>query len=82
MDVPAGYTYKAEIVCPECIWTLARREFVTRSKSLNAIMVEWAEIAGIADLDDEHSFDSDDFPKAFYHPCDDEGFCDKCGEEL
>lgn len=83
-----GYTYKAETICPDCAVCATHHvaakipgfEFdVTRTEALLNVA---ARLKGI-DRTDEHTFDSDDFPKVvFASQVDGPEPCDQCGIDL
>lgn len=88
----AGYTFKVDQFCPRCIigqlptgegesydgWALAADVRMTTEDNL-------AEIAYAFGIDhqNEHSFDSDDFPKVIFSTQIEEyEECGSCGQEL
>jgi hypothetical protein len=79
-----AYTYKAEILCPDCTWdTLHGFKY----DGLYAVKVEdgLTAIARSRGIDrmDESSFDSDDFPKVIFESdLDVDESCDSCGVRL
>lgn len=88
----AGYTFAADIYCAGCIigalptgpgqafdgWALAPRVSMTTEANLNEIATAF----GI-DRMDEHSFDSDAFPKVvFADQVEHDDRCGGCGEPL
>jgi hypothetical protein len=65
-----GYTYQADVWCPDCI--------VNELGPLD----EAAEKRGI-DAMDEHSYDSGDFPKVIFSAMiEDDEYCCQCNEVL
>lgn len=83
----AGYTYRAETLCPSCIKVALMDDGILWPGAGNALSIEAAldvvaEHSGI-DRYDEWMFDSDDFPKVIFESqIDDHEECDWCGEEL
>lgn len=83
----AGYTYNAETLCQPCTRRIAA--FANEANGRNAEFVgiedlldQWA-VDDLIVREDEHSFDSDDFPKVvLVSSLLDGETCDKCGEEL
>lgn len=85
----AGYTYNADTYCPDCIigalptgdgqafdgW--ATSVPMSPEDNLN----ELAFAFGI-DREDEHGFDSGDFPKVILEYMTEDDFCATCGREL
>lgn len=74
-----GYTWRADVWCDECIAT----EFAGEDTSgffAEDLLDDAAMRLGI-DRYDEHSYDSDEFPKVILGPTDPEQ-CTQCGEEL
>lgn len=74
----AGYTYQADIYCPECTQTIAAHGLEdkvpqgdpwqntgTGEQSAEDLLDRWAQSLGI-DRYDERSYDSDDFPKVVF----------------
>ncbi|WP_424863047.1 hypothetical protein [Streptomyces sp. MMS24-I29] len=59
-----GYTYKAEKLCPSCTLKTMRANGITvqRGKAHEEAIRRAAEKLGIS-FDDQHSYDSDNFPK-------------------
>ena len=76
-----GYTYAADIVCPDHVVSGMgehRRENENAEHALDRIAMR----RGI-DRQDERSFDSDDFPKViFADSVTDDDICGSCGEAL
>ena len=82
----AGYTYAADIYCPRCVIDeMIRRGDASpaaRDMSTEDVLWQCSQAAGI-DYDDQCSYDSDEFPKAFtsdqmnYDEC-----CSGCHEDL
>lgn len=65
----AGYTYKAENLCAECVLNA-----LDRGAGLNLgweyepdNIIRLVAICMGIDMDDESSYDSDDFPKIIFH---------------
>lgn len=84
-DIEA-YTYDGEILCPTCVIErmIERREAspAARDMGTEAALDQIAE-ANAIDRQDEHSFDSRDFPKVvFQSQIEDDTECDRCGKEL
>lgn len=82
-----GYTFNAETLCPSCMRKKAA--FVNETNGRNAefmpldrLLDYWAVYQGI-DREDEHSFDSGDFPKVIFESSvEDCERCNGCGEHL
>ena len=87
-----GYTFRAETLCPDCTikalptgegqaydgWALAEGVHMSVEDNLNEIALAF----GI-NRTDEHTFDSDDFPKVVFDvQLLDGETCDHCGREL
>ncbi|MEY4081121.1 MAG: hypothetical protein RL430_1551 [Actinomycetota bacterium] len=77
-----GYAYLAAIYCPGCIVAAvngtATRQGSFAEQDLDALARE----RGI-DRMDEHTFDSDDFPKVIFSTqVEDDEHCEKCGGAL
>ncbi len=82
----AAYIYRADLVCPTCVVmglhgegrvTLAALDMGTED-----VLDQLAAAEGI-DREDEHTFDSGDFPKiVFDSELDEHVRCGGCGEEL
>lgn len=85
----AGYTYRADNYCPDCIKGIAisgiegMGYFVVDpdEKSFMAFLSEWADLARI-DPEDEYAYDSDDFPKVIFHSDAEDATCGGCHESL
>jgi hypothetical protein len=87
-----AYAYNAETFCPACIvaalptgdgqafdgWDLA---LGASPMSTEANLDEIAAAFGI-DRYDESTFDTSEFPKVELLSSDDQGCCDRCGEEI
>lgn len=83
-----GYMFDADIYCPPCTRRVAARYAEMNEKasdyvSLPELMRFWAENEGI-DWEDEHSYDSGDFPKVVFGSQveSDEEKCGSCHESL
>lgn len=88
----AAYMYAAELVCPDCITVIATEQIEKLDEGASArgtcdgfpdqLVARWARRANI-DINDEHSYDSDTFPKVVFADQVDEGeTCARCHEEL
>lgn len=83
-----GYTFNAETLCPSCMRRKAAFENEANGDNaeftpLDTLLTRWAARQGIVDMEDEHSFDSDDFPKViFASSVEDRERCDGCNERL
>ncbi len=84
-----GYIFQAEILCPTC--TIRAVESEARydgwaDASIPPMTAEdnLSEIASAFGIDrmNEHTFDSDDFPKVIFSTDDDGETCDHCFNEL
>jgi hypothetical protein len=89
-----GYAYRADVYDPEhAIQTLARD--LANGDNAGAMSAypddyrdtpedwrELADVAGIADPEDERSFDSDRFPKVIFADQVEDDVCAVCGEAL
>ena len=87
-DTIVAYTYEAELICPPCMRQVAA--FANEANGRNAEFVglqdlldRWAKDVDI-NREDEHSFDSDDFPKVVLSIQLGDGCqrCDRCGEHI
>jgi hypothetical protein len=81
-----GYTYKADIFCPECILNEANDTGIAHDDEY-AVEFELDGLAKIKGVDryDERSFDSGDFPKVIFRGqllTSDPKQCGQCGKEL
>ena len=81
-----AYTYRAETLCPGCIIAqlIGRGEAspAARDMRVEEVLDQIAGANGI-DRDDEHSFDSDDFPKVVLGvSLEEHERCDGCDGEL
>lgn len=81
-----GYTYRAEIVCPDCVVTAthhipngnpAGRKIENAEMHMDIL----ARIRGV-NREDESSFDSDYFPKVIFASDASGEECGGCGEKL
>ncbi|MFI9629282.1 hypothetical protein [Streptomyces sp. NPDC052042] len=65
MNEVVGYSYQAEVLCPSCTITSMRVNgiVIQRGKTHEEAIRRAAERIGVS-VDDEHSYDSGDFPKA------------------
>lgn len=65
----AGYTYKAENLCAECtITALCGDESLNIGWEYDADnVIRFAALVKGINMDDEFSYDSDDFPKIIFH---------------
>jgi len=85
-DVVA-YTYQAQTICPGCAVNEANHWLLKDGVKIGYMIAEqaldaWADIAKI-DRDEEHTFDSDNFPKVvFASQIEDAEKCDECWEPL
>lgn len=82
----AAYTYKAEIYCPACLieQLIAEGEASPAARDMRVEDV-LDQIAGAnaIDREDEHTFDSDEFPKVVFGiSLDDHERCGSCAGEL
>lgn len=82
-----AYTYKADIYCPADTIQMLVDDGIAAPAALWDMSPEEAldQIAGSLAIarDDEHSFDSDEFPKVvFRDQLEDEEHCGKCHGEL
>jgi hypothetical protein len=83
-----GYTFNAETKCLHCIRRWAANLVESSGRNSEFVGVEdlldiLAPLEGISDREDEHTFDSDDFPKViFASQVEDTETCDECGDEL
>lgn len=84
----AGYTYKADILCPECtVERLADHHADLVTPNLRTFQPAAAIDSLAVDLGvnphDERSFDSDEFPKVvFGYQLESDEKCGYCGEAL
>lgn len=85
-----AYTYQAETLCPRCVVARTVKTKTLRDYILNegadGEVERWldslAKMNGV-DRQDEHSFDSGDFPKVvFADQIEDGETCHGCGDEL
>ena len=61
-----AYTYKADIYCPDCIITQVNHSPIAGLlENAEAALDVFAKVRGI-DRYDEHSYDSDEFPKVIF----------------
>lgn len=73
-----GYTYRAEQWCPRCIL----KPFWAGLADPETLLNTEARYRGI-DRENEHSFDSGDFPKVIFRDqCEDGERCGSCGAVL
>lgn len=81
----AGYTYRAETLCPTCTIQVMLCDGDASPSALDMreedVLDQCAGAQGI-DRDDEYSFDSGDFPKVIFVSQTDGDRCDRCGEAL
>lgn len=78
----AAYTFQADIYCPDCIISQVEPGSTREGYSYEALLDEIAAERGIQRMD-EHTFDSDDFPKVVFHDSIEESeFCGCCHEEI
>jgi len=89
-DTVVAYTYKADIYCPSCVFTAFQRQasptYVEHLTDTEQVLDAAADKLGI-DRYDEHTFDTDDFPKVcFSHHLedwsDDGCICGGCHEPI
>jgi len=83
-----GYTYKADEYCEDCIVEEVKQDFLRKyptwgwpSESPSLDLDQLAKFVAI-DRDDEHSYDTDDFPKvilSYSESGDTPDTCCKCG---
>lgn len=82
-----GYTYQAANYCTDCITDALLDEqqqlfFDCRHDTVSGTLDAVAHYRGI-DIEDEHTFDSDDFPKViFADQIEEDETCATCGEVL
>lgn len=85
-----AYTFQADTWCPGCVreYATAQINFLgkfyvdTEDMSTEGVIGHWADAVGI-DRDDEHSYDSGDFPKVvFASSVEDTEHCGQCGQEI
>jgi hypothetical protein len=81
----AGYAYQADTLCPTCVIEamLASGEASPAARDM-ATEDALDQIAGANAIDryDEHTYDSDDFPKVIFSTSIEGDQCGGCGEEL
>jgi hypothetical protein len=79
---PIAYTYQAELLCPTCvIEALINQQaasIAARDMNEEEVLDQVAG-ANAIDREDEHSFDSGDFPKVVF-ATQLEGDCERCGQ--
>ena len=82
-----AYVFNAEILCRPCMRRKAA--FSVEAMSINSEFVGVEDLLDIVaksrgiDREDEHSFDSDEFPKVvFLDQIGESETCDNCGEEI
>jgi hypothetical protein len=78
-----GYQFAAADYCGEClphVFAGSRAAIVALFRGMNTedVLDHYAQRAGV-NRDDEHSFDSDDFPKTVTSDHNDECDCCNCG---
>lgn len=80
----AGYTFKAENLCKECtVEVMNKAGLIDEVEGAIEDLIEFAATRAGVDLEDHHSFDSDDFPKSFtLDQLLDEEQCMRCEEFL
>jgi hypothetical protein len=82
----AGYTYKAAQYCPNCIVDKVLNSMGLEGHGLSYDTEEALERLAISEgieRYDEHTFDSDDFPKVIFSDwIEPDQHCSACGEEL
>lgn len=83
-----AYTYQAENLCPDCtkgkVYSTHRDSLSPAAADLEAevLLDQLAEYL-MLDREDEHTFDSDDFPKVILSvQVDESEDCDECGEGI
>lgn len=80
-----AYTYRADTYCPTCLieTMIARGEAspAARDMPTEEVLDQVAEANGI-DRYNEHTFDTDAFPKVIFGVEDDGLECGMCGEEI
>lgn len=72
-----GYTYRADIWCPQCIQTEMFGHGIERDTNPEQMFDRVAH-AMFINRQDEHSFDSDEFPKVIFSSDDDGLTCGGC----
>jgi len=78
-ELPVGYTYQAENVCPDCV---LQPEDIGHVWSVDGVLDVMARFMDI-DRNDEETFDSGTFPKVIMDfQVTDEDRCDKCNRKL
>jgi hypothetical protein len=83
----AGYTYKADIYCADCVVAEVREDY-PQLKNWGGMVGVHDELVALAeglhiDYEDESSFDSGDFPKViFSDQIENAEFCCQCRNEV
>jgi hypothetical protein len=80
-----AYTFNADTYCLDCMHKIAMRcadMSTSEGVTLDDAMATWAAMFGI-DINDEHSYDSGDFPKVvFSGSVEGVEHCGECHEEI
>jgi hypothetical protein len=82
-----AYTYQAEILCRDDMLDAANAWLTKDGVKVPYLIVEdalnaWA-VSAKVDRDDEHTYDSDEFPKVvFASQVEDDETCTHCGEPI
>lgn len=81
-DAVVGYDFQAETLCPTCAVVKVAGEELADLGSAEMVLNFVAERIGL-DREDEHSFDSGDFPKVIFDvQVEGDETCMECGEVL
>lgn len=80
-DSIVGYTFRAETLCPACTVKEVVPPDLAELGSTEMVLNFAAEQIGV-NREDEHSFDSDDFPKVIFSVDIDDEPCDRCSHWL
>ena len=84
-DAIVGYTYKAENLCPSCTIdaVVGSKQDGMSGRAVEIALDRIAPLAGVLDRYNEHSFDSDEFPKVIFADSVIEGErCGNCDNKL
>ncbi len=84
----AAYTYRADIICPECTLETLLGERNIEGHGLSHVPSEAIDRLGVSEFggekySDERNWDSDDFPKVvFSSQIEDDEYCGICHREI
>lgn len=77
-----GYTYNADIYCPDCIAEMFSPPGGYRRLCSYETILDRAAAAMGVNREDERSFDSDHFPKVVFEDMAEDDRCGNCGGHL